>query len=86
MLFRSSSRAAVERLQNQFDQDAEEFVAEGRELQARGETAALRRLGQAMMQKHVEQWESAQRRRIDAPANAMRRPARDEEMAGYTFG
>ena len=81
-----SSRAAVERLQNQFDQDAEEFVAEGRELQARGETAALRRLGQAMMQKHVEQWESAQRRRIDAPANAMRQPARDEEMAGYAFG
>lgn len=80
------TRAIAERLQHQFDQDAEEFLAESRHLQSAGEIAALRRLAQAMMQKHVEQWESAQRRRMDAAASAMRRPARDEEMAGHAFG
>lgn len=81
-----STRAAAERLQSRFDQDAEEFVAECRQFQVRGETAAQRRLGQAMMQKHVEEWELAQRRRVDAPASDVRRPARDEELAGYAFG
>jgi hypothetical protein len=81
-----STPAAAERLQHQFDQDAEEFLTECRQLQGGGEAAALRRLAQAMMQKHVEQWELAQRRRVDGPTTAVRRPARDEEMAGYAFG
>ena len=82
----TAPRSLVERLQGQFDQEAEEYLTEARKLHLRGEVAACRRLAQAMMYRHVEQWEAATRRRLDAPA-AVTGPMRDEEeLAPYAFG
>ncbi len=81
------SQALVERLQNQFDQDAEEYLAEAKGLHERGESVARGRLAQAMMHRHAEQWEAAPGRRLDQPAAAVPRPARaEEELAPYAFG
>jgi hypothetical protein len=79
--------AWIERLQSQFDQDADEYLAEARELHERGEIAALRRLAEALMHRHVEQREAVELRRIDPPSAARPRPTRDEdEMVAYLFG
>ncbi len=47
------------RLQARFDQEAEEFAAEGAVLKARGEQADLERLAAAFMQHTVERFEAA---------------------------
>ncbi len=81
-----ATQALAERLQAQVDQDAEEFLAESQELHSGGDRAGLRPLAQALMQKHVELWEAAERRRVDVPVATVRRPARDEDVAEYAFG
>ena len=74
----------AERLQQQFDQDAADFLAEARSLRQRGELAALRRIGQAMMQRHLEQWETESRPGCRTAAPAIR-PSEDEELVPF-FG
>jgi hypothetical protein len=73
------SRECIARLQAQFDQDAEDFLAEANNLATRGEKIALRRLAQALMQKHLEQWDVDSRRRSAPAAPAAARADRDSE-------
>ncbi len=68
----------AERLQSQFDQDAFEFQAEARMLRQRGELPALRRLAQALVQKHLEQWECEARPGFRAATPVMRRRESEE--------
>jgi hypothetical protein len=79
-------RAVAERLQSQFDQDAEEYCSEARHLHERGEQAAARRLAQALMHKHLEQWEEARRRPAGLTSAAAAALKRDEELAPFAFG
>jgi hypothetical protein len=79
-------RALVERLQGQFDQDAEEYALEARQLHERGEQPAVRRLAQALMHKHLEQWEEARSRPAGLTSAAVSALTRDEELAPFAFG
>jgi secernin len=51
-------REACAALQEQFDQDAREFLAEAAVLQRQGETARLHRLAGSLMQHSLERWEN----------------------------
>jgi hypothetical protein len=79
-------RSLVERLQNSFDQDAEEFFLEAQPLRERGEQPAVRRLAQALMHKHLEQWEEARNRPASLTSAAVSALKRDEELAPFAFG
>lgn len=82
----AASPALIKRLQRQFDQDVDEFLGEAQQLHKQGEASALLRLAQAMMLRHIEQWEAGEQRRFN-PAKAASRPVRDdEELASYSFG
>jgi hypothetical protein len=70
----------TERLQAQFDQDAADFQAEARTLRERGELPALRRLAGAMMQKHLEEWESEARPSFRAATPVLRQRAKEEAV------
>jgi hypothetical protein len=74
--------ALCERLQAQIDQDTEEFLVEARALQHE-DTTALTRLGQALMQRHVELWdiESA-----EPPFPPPRRKETKEDLVSFAFG
>jgi hypothetical protein len=78
-------REGADRLQGQFDQDAEDFVAESAQLTSHGEGAARRRLAHAMMQKHLEQCELEIRRRDVPKVVAVGGAARDDELVPF-FG
>ncbi|MCS7046205.1 MAG: C69 family dipeptidase [Gemmataceae bacterium] len=72
-------------LQREFDQDAEDFVAEACALSGCGEAAAMVRLGEAMMQKHWERWLTACERGLIADA-AQRPVVEEETLATFAFG
>jgi secernin len=54
---RAAVAEAVSVLQEQFDQDAREFLAEAAVIMQQGDHSRLHRLATALMQHHVERWE-----------------------------
>lgn len=79
------------RLQAQFDQDADEFRSEAARLYVQGDDRTRRRLGQVLMQKHVEQWQEECRRqpgsRLAPPHRSpVATSAKDEDSVTYAFG
>jgi secernin len=66
-------REALGRLQEHFDQDLEEFLAEAIDLKQRSASAELRRVAGSLMQSHVERFDAVAQGLLDAER---RTPAR----------
>ncbi len=74
-------REALAALQEQFDQDAREFLAEAAVLRQRGDEGRLRRLAGSLMQHNLERWEAV----CDEMCPSGHRPGRVSQSSEFEY-